>query len=138
MPSARAARVHPAHVELVARFGQLHLAVALGAFGAHGLRGLLDTAPDGVQRLQWWQTAAQYHLAHALALGLVAALAPHVAGRAPYLAGWLFTVGIFLFSGSLYAMTLTGIRALGALTPIGGICLLGGWLAVLAAAWRLR
>jgi uncharacterized membrane protein YgdD (TMEM256/DUF423 family) len=114
------------------------LAVALGAFGAHGLRGLLDTAPDGVQRLQWWQTAAQYHLAHALALGLVAALAPHVAGRAPYLAGWLFTVGIFLFSGSLYAMTLTGTRALGAVTPIGGVCLLGGWLTVLASAWRLR
>jgi len=114
------------------------LAVALGAFGAHGLRGMLNAAPDGVQRLQWWQTAAQYHLAHALALGLVAALAPHVAGRAPYLAGWLFTVGIFLFSGSLYAMTLTGIRALGAVTPIGGVCRLGGWLAVLAAAWRLR
>jgi uncharacterized membrane protein YgdD (TMEM256/DUF423 family) len=114
------------------------LAVALGAFGAHGLRGMLNAAPDGVQRLQWWQTAAQYHLAHALALGLVAALAPHVAGRAPHLAGWLFTLGICLFSGSLYAMTLTGIRALGAVTPIGGVCLLGGWLAVLAAAWRLR
>lgn len=114
------------------------LAVALGAFGAHGLRRLLEAAPDGAQRLQWWQTAAQYHLAHALALGLVAALAPHVAGRAPYLAGWLFTLGIVLFSGSLYAMTLTGIRALGAVTPVGGVCLLGGWLAVLASAWRLR
>jgi uncharacterized membrane protein YgdD (TMEM256/DUF423 family) len=114
------------------------LAVALGAFGAHGLRGMLNAAPDGVQRLQWWQTAAQYHLAHALALGLVAALAPHVAGRTPHLAGWLFTLGIFLFSGSLYAMTLTGIRALGAVTPVGGVCLLGGWLAVLASAWRLR
>jgi uncharacterized membrane protein YgdD (TMEM256/DUF423 family) len=114
------------------------LAVALGAFGAHGLRGLLDAAPDGVQRLQWWQTAAQYQLAHALALGLVAALAPHAAGRAPQLAGWLFTLGIVLFSGSLYAMTLTGIRTLGAVTPIGGVCLLGGWLAVLASAWRLR
>ena len=114
------------------------LAVALGAFGAHGLRGLLETAPDGAQRLQWWQTAAQYQLAHALALGLMATLAPRIAGRASNLAGWLFTAGIVLFSGSLYAMTLTGVRALGAVTPIGGACLLGGWLAILAAAWRLR
>jgi len=114
------------------------LAVALGAFGAHGLKGLLESVPDGAQRLQWWQTAAQYQLAHALALGLVAALAPHVTGRAPNLAGWLLTAGIVLFSGSLYAMTLSGVRALGAVTPIGGVCLLGGWLTILAAAWRRR
>lgn len=114
------------------------LAVAFGAFGAHGLRGLLETAPDGAQRLQWWQTGAQYHLAHALALGMVAALAPQAAGRAPNLAGGLFTAGIVLFSGSLYAMTLTGMRALGAVTPIGGLCLLGGWLTVLVSAATRR
>lgn len=114
------------------------LAVALGAFGAHGLKRMLEAAPDGVLRLQWWQTAAQYHLAHALALGLVAAAAPHLAGRLPQAAGWLLTAGILLFSGSLYAMTLTGVRALGAVTPVGGICLLAGWLSLLAAAWRLR
>ncbi len=114
------------------------LAVALGAFGAHGLKRMLEAAPDGALRLQWWQTAAQYHLAHALALGLVAALAPHLAGRLPGVAGWLFVAGIILFSGSLYVMTLTGVRALGAITPVGGVCLLGGWLVLLLAAARLR
>jgi uncharacterized membrane protein YgdD (TMEM256/DUF423 family) len=114
------------------------LAVALGAFGAHGLKRMLEVAPDGALRLQWWQTAAQYHLAHALALGLVAALAPHLAGRLPGVAGWLLVAGIILFSGSLYVMTLTGVRALGAITPVGGVCLLGGWLVLLLAAARLR
>ena len=114
------------------------LAVAAGAFGAHGLKGALAAAPDGAQRLAWWHTAAQYHLAHALALGLVAALAPHVAGRTAPLAGWFFLAGLALFSGSLYTMTLTGVRALGAVTPVGGVCLLAGWLAVGLSAWRLR
>ena len=114
------------------------LAVAAGAFGAHGLKKTLAALPDGAQRLDWWHTAAQYHLAHALALGLVAALAPHVAGRTPALAGWFFLAGLGLFSGSLYTMTLTGVRALGAVTPVGGLCLLAGWLAVCLSAWRLR
>lgn len=114
------------------------LAVALGAFGAHGLKRHLAEAADGALRLQWWQTGTQYHLAHALALGLVAALASQVVGRLPVVAGWLFLAGIVLFSGSLYAMTLTGFRPLGAVTPVGGLCLLGGWLAVMAGAWRVR
>lgn len=114
------------------------VAVAAGAFGAHGLKKMLAAAPDGAQRLDWWHTAAQYHLAHALALGLVAALAPHVAGRTPALAGWFLVAGVALFSGSLYTMTLTGVRALGAVTPVGGVCLLAGWLAVCLSAWRLR
>lgn len=111
------------------------LAVALGAFGAHGLKRMMSTLADGAQRLEWWQTASQYQMAHALALGLVAAAAPHLAGRLPAAAGWLFLAGIVLFSGSLYAMTLTGVKALGAVTPIGGICLLAGWLSLLASAW---
>ncbi len=114
------------------------LAVALGAFGAHGLKKHLADAPDGALRLQWWQTATQYHLAHALALGLVAVLATHAAGRLPATAGWFFLAGILLFSGSLYTMTLTNIRPLGAVTPVGGLCLLAGWLLVTASAWRLR
>jgi uncharacterized membrane protein YgdD (TMEM256/DUF423 family) len=114
------------------------LAVALGAFGAHGLKKLLADAPDGALRLQWWQTGTQYHLAHALALGLVAVLATHVAGRVPAAAGWCFVAGIVLFSGSLYVMTLTNLRPLGAVTPVGGLCLLAGWALVTAAAWRLR
>lgn len=114
------------------------LAVALGAFGAHGLKKHLAAAPDGALRLQWWQTGTQYHLAHALALGLVAVLAVQAAGRLPVAAGWCFTAGIVLFSGSLYVMTLTNIRPLGAVTPVGGLCLLAGWLLVAASAWRLR
>lgn len=114
------------------------LAVALGAFGAHGLKKFLADAPDGALRLQWWQTGTQYHLAHALALGLVAVLASHVTGRLPVAAGWCFVAGIALFSGSLYVMTLTNVRLLGAVTPVGGLCLLAGWALVTAAAWRLR
>lgn len=114
------------------------LAVALGAFGAHGLKRMMAAVPDGAQRLEWWHTAAQYQMAHALALGLVAVAAPHVAGRLPGIAGWSFAAGILLFSGSLYVMTLTGVKALGAVTPVGGLCLLAGWLALLAAAWSLR
>lgn len=108
------------------------LGVALGAFGAHGLKKRLASAPDGEQRLAWWQTGAQYHQIHALAVGLAAV----VAGRAPggTIAGWLFLGGIVLFSGSLYLMTLTGRRALGAVTPIGGLSLLAGWAALTVAA----
>src|SRR5262245_40316466 len=108
------------------------LGVALGAFGAHGLKKRLASVPDGADRAAWWQTGAQYHLIHALAVGL----AGGVPGRAPgvTIAGWLFAGGIALFSGSLYAMTLTGERALGAVTPIGGVLFLAGWIAIGAAA----
>jgi len=102
------------------------LGVALGAFGAHGLRdavsdpGLLDT----------WHTAARYHLVHALALGLVAC---HP--RPPRVAGGLFLAGLVLFSGSLYVLVLTEQRWLGAITPLGGLSFIAGWL-VLAFASR--
>jgi uncharacterized membrane protein YgdD (TMEM256/DUF423 family) len=102
------------------------LAVALGAFGAHGLRARFAELPDAVKRLEWWQTAASYHLAHALAIGLAAMFAERL-GRAPGIAGWAFLAGTVLFSGSLYVMALTGIRALGAVTPIGGVAFLIGW-----------
>ncbi len=113
------------------------LAVALGAFGAHGLKNRLAELPDGAQRLEWWHTAAQYHLAHALALGLVAFLAARLGGGLPRTAGWAFQAGIVLFSGSLYAMTLSGVRALGAVTPVGGLALLVGWGCLAAGALRL-
>jgi uncharacterized membrane protein YgdD (TMEM256/DUF423 family) len=108
------------------------LGVALGAFGAHGLKKRLSGTPDGEQRLAWWQTGAQYHQVHALAIGLAGV----VAARAPdgTAAGWLFLAGITLFSGSLYLMTLTGRRKLGAITPIGGLLLVAGWLALAKAA----
>src|SRR5262245_37739030 len=104
------------------------LGVALGAFGAHGLKKRLASVSDGADRMAWWQTGSQYHLIHALAVGFAGV----VASRAPggTIAGWLFAGGIALFSGSLYAMTLTGKRALGAVTPIGGVFFLAGWIAL--------
>lgn len=111
------------------------LAVALGAFGAHGLERWLAGADAVEQRLGWWHTASQYHLAHALALGIAAYLASKdpAVGK---VAGLCFQVGILLFSGSLYAMTLSGVRWLGAVTPIGGLAFLAGWAAVIVAGYR--
>ncbi|MCA9530577.1 MAG: DUF423 domain-containing protein [Myxococcales bacterium] len=114
------------------------LAVALGAFGAHGLRRFLDGLADGAQRAEWWSTAAHYHLVHALALGLCAWLAGRGAGAAAAVAGGCFAAGVLLFSGSLYTMTVTGARWLGAVTPIGGLLLIAGWASVIAAGLRLR
>jgi uncharacterized membrane protein YgdD (TMEM256/DUF423 family) len=112
------------------------LAVALGAFGAHGLKRRLAAVADGVERLDWWRTASNYHLAHALALGLVALLFARSAGAALTVAGFAFLVGIALFSGSLYAMVLTGVRGLGVVTPFGGLAFLVGWVAIGWAALR--
>ncbi|HXF95828.1 MAG TPA: DUF423 domain-containing protein [Gemmatimonadales bacterium] len=107
------------------------LAVLAGAFGAHALRTRLS--PD---LLAVFETAARYHMYHALAL-LAAAWAvgqwPTPAVRA---AGWLFAAGTVVFSGSLYLMSLTGARWLGAVTPVGGLLFLGGWIALAIGAWR--
>lgn len=111
------------------------LGVALGAFGAHGLKKSLAGKPDEAQRTAWWQTAAQYHLLHALAIGLASVVHAQAPGGTS--AGWLFLGGIVLFSGSLYTMTLTGVRALGAVTPMGGVLFLAGWIAIVLAALRL-
>jgi len=105
------------------------VAVAAGAFGAHALRGRL--APD---LLAVYQTGAQYQALHALALlacGLMVTRAPGLLAAA---AGWLFLAGTLLFSGSLYALALSGVRALGAVTPFGGVAFIAGWLALFAAA----
>lgn len=110
----------------------LAIAVALGAFGAHALRSRL--APD-LQAV--WQTAVQYHAWHALGLFGVGLFLMHRPDAS--LAGWsawLFVAGIVLFSGSLYALALTGTRALGAVTPIGGAAFIAGWLAFAWAVWR--
>lgn len=111
--------------------------VALGAFGAHGLRSRLQALPDGVKRLEWWNTAAHYHLVHAVALAIAAWLVHRNAGAAAGVAGWAFVVGVALFSGSLYLMTLTGFAKLGAITPIGGLSFMVGWAAVVVAGLRL-
>ena len=112
------------------------LAVALGAFGAHGLQARLADVPDAAKRLSWWQTAAQYHLLHALALGLVAL----VVARAPAVrfAGYAYCFGTLLFSGSLYVMALGGPRWLGAVTPLGGLGFLAGWAVLVYAGLSLR
>ncbi len=108
------------------------LAVAAGAFGAHALRARL-----GPDLLAVWETAARYQMYHALALLAVALAAGHAPGvRSLGTAGWLFTAGIVVFSGSLYALALTGVRALGAITPLGGLGFLAGWALLAAAAWR--
>ncbi len=104
------------------------LAVAAGAFGAHGLRRRLPA-----DLLRVWETGATYQVYHALALLAVGLLLPRFARGDPWLAaaGWLFAAGTLLFSGSLYLMALTGLRWLGAVTPFGGAAFLLGW-AVLA------
>ncbi len=114
------------------------LAVATGAFGAHGLHKKLAGLPDKAVRLEWWQTAAHYHLTHALALGLMAYLVSRSSGYPAVAAGWVLLAGIVLFSGSLYVMTLTGTRSLGAtLVPAGGVLLLVGWALAAVAAFRV-
>ena len=103
------------------------VAVALGAFGAHGLKTRLADLPDVARRLGWWDTASHYHLLHALALGLLALAVERVPRAWVSRAGVAMLVGIVLFSGSLYAMTLSGVTALGAVTPLGGVGFLLGW-----------
>ena len=114
------------------------LAVALGAFGAHGLKSRLAPLADAARRLEWWETASHYHLFHALALGLVAAWAERMPSRGLRFAGNAFSTGIVLFSGSLYAMTLSGQTGLGIVTPFGGAALLLGWGALFFSAARAR
>lgn len=106
------------------------LAVAAGAFGAHGLRAVLSPAD-----LTTFETAARYQMYHGLALVAAAWVAERWPGRLPGIAAWCFIAGILLFSGSLYALVLSGVRVLGAITPLGGVAFLAGW-ACLALATR--
>jgi len=107
--------------------------VALGAFGAHGLRARL--APD---LLAIFETGVRYHLVHGLA-ALVAALVARAApGRAARGAGWLFVGGVVVFSGSLYLLALTGTRWLGAITPVGGLAWIAAWVMLAGAATPRR
>jgi uncharacterized membrane protein YgdD (TMEM256/DUF423 family) len=119
------------------------LSVAAGAFGAHALRERVEP-----RLLEVFETAARYQMYHALALFAVAwvvargaDVATAAQGGAPgtgmaVAAGWLFVAGTVVFSGSLYAMTFTGIRGLGAITPIGGVCFIAGWVCLAVAAAR--
>ncbi len=107
------------------------IAVALGAFGAHALRERLTP-----ELLATFETGVRYHFYHVLALLAAALAAGRWPGGATTAAGWLFLAGTVIFSGSLYLLSLTGIRWLGAITPLGGLAFIAGWLALLWAAWR--
>jgi uncharacterized membrane protein YgdD (TMEM256/DUF423 family) len=107
------------------------LAVAAGAFGAHALRNRLEP-----RDLEIFETAARYQMYHGLALLIAAWLLDRGIAQAG-MAAWGFTLGTLIFSGSLYLMVFTGMRWLGAITPIGGVAMLAGWVAVVLAARRL-
>ena len=105
------------------------LGVALGAFGAHALRARLSP-----QSLEVFETGVRYQMYHALALLIVAIALVRLDGWIVRTAGWLFTAGIVLFSGSLYLVALSGVRTFGAITPIGGVAFLAGWALLAWAA----
>ena len=109
------------------------LAVVFGAFGAHALKGKLDD-----QALKVFETAVQYHFYHTFALlvvGVIALSQPQTVLLKS--SGWLFVIGILVFSCSLYLLSLTGVRWLGAITPLGGLALIAGWGCLAAAGWKL-
>jgi uncharacterized membrane protein YgdD (TMEM256/DUF423 family) len=107
------------------------LAVAAGAFGAHALRGRLPA-----EMLTVFEVAVRYHMYHALALLAVGWASARWPGSGLVASGWLFVVGTVIFSGSLYLLSVTGQRWLGALTPLGGAALLAGWLTLAWGVWR--
>jgi len=107
------------------------LGVVLGAFGAHGLRARVTP-----ELLAVFETGVRYHMYHALALLAVGWQVDRGGANLAGAAGWLFVAGIVIFSGSLYAMTLTGARWLGAITPLGGVCFIAGWALLAVAALR--
>ncbi|MEH2307750.1 DUF423 domain-containing protein [Nostoc sp.] len=111
------------------------LSVAAGAFASHALREKISE-----RSLEIFETGARYQMYHALALFLVAILISRTESPQPTLiaSGWLFFAGITIFSGSLYAISLTGIKSLGAIAPLGGAAFLAGWGTLAFAAWNLK
>lgn len=109
----------------------LALAVALGAFGAHGLKSQLST-----EMLQTWKTGVDYHFYHALGLLLIGILAVSFPSELVKWSAILLTAGIVLFSGSLYALAISGIKWLGAVTPVGGLSFIAGWVLLFLAVWK--
>jgi uncharacterized membrane protein YgdD (TMEM256/DUF423 family) len=118
---------------LVAGAGFAMLAVMIGAFAAHGLKQVLDAYSLGL-----FETAARYQMYHAIALLIVALIStiPQISPRWLKLAAFAFILGIILFSGSLYLLALSGIKWLGAITPLGGVAFIFGWLALIVAALK--
>lgn len=108
------------------------IGVAAGAFGSHALADRV-----GERMLEVWETGVQYQMYHALALFVAAWLYHQTEAVTALVAGWSFTVGILVFSGSLFLMVLTGARGLGAITPIGGVGLMVGWFCCMLTALNL-
>lgn len=107
----------------------MFLAVALGAFGAHALKKKLNA-----DMMKVYETGVQYHIAHGLGMLVVGTLGHSLThSTLAVTAGWLLFVGIILFSGSLYILSLTGVRKLGAITPLGGLAFIAGWIVLLVA-----
>ena len=110
------------------------LCVAFGAFGAHGLKQRLS-----IDMLAVYQTGVQYHFYHALGLIVVGLVVLHLPKSRPVvLSGWLMLTGIVLFSVSLYALSLTGIRGLGMITPFGGVAFLSAWALLAYGVWTAK
>ncbi|MBD2302107.1 DUF423 domain-containing protein [Nostoc sp. FACHB-190] len=111
------------------------LAVAAGAFASHALRDHISE-----RSLSIFETGARYQMYHALALLVVALLISRLESPPTTLvaSGWLFIIGIAIFSGSLYALSVTGVKYLGAITPLGGVAFIAGWCALAIAAWNLK
>ena len=107
------------------------LAVALGAFGAHGLKKMLTE-----EMLTIFETGVRYHFYHALGLFVIGLTARHLSTALLSWSGWLMIAGIIIFSGSLYILSISGIRWLGAITPIGGLCYIASWILFAVAVWR--
>lgn len=108
------------------------LCVMLGAFGAHALKARL-----GPELLSTWQTAVQYHFFHALGLLVVGMLLRQMPdARGLVWAGWLMLAGVLLFSGSLYTLCMTGVRTLGAITPLGGVAFIAAWALLAWVTWQ--
>jgi uncharacterized membrane protein YgdD (TMEM256/DUF423 family) len=110
------------------------LGVALGAFGAHALKAMLEASG----RSDTFETAVKYQMYHALALVLIGLLMGQIPAQAKWLtwSGYAFLVGVIVFSGALYLICFTGVRAWGAVAPIGGTLLIAGWLMLLWAATK--
>ena len=104
------------------------LAVMIGAFGAHGLKDKLSE-----EMLAIYKTGVEYHFYHTFALLVIGLVAMHVKSPLLTASGWSMAAGIVIFSGSLYALSISGVRVLGAITPIGGLCFIAGWVLLVAA-----
>ena len=107
------------------------LAVMIGAFGAHGLKDKLSE-----KMLANYMTGVEYHFYHTIALLIVGVIALHYPTRSLAASGWAFTIGILIFSGSLYVLAMTGITKLGAITPIGGLAFIIGWVLLAVAVLK--